>query len=530
MTKKKTLHEIKEGFKLVHNDLYDYTKFNEYFGTDTKITIICKEHGEFNQTPYKHLKGQGCSKCGKIKTQEKHKDTKDIFINKAKIKHDNKYDYSKVDYKSSNIKVIIICKDHGEFEQMPNNHLQGNGCPNCRLDMMGKWNKSNKDEFISKAIMEHGNRYDYSKVDYKGSKIEITIICTEHGEFSQQPSVHLSGCGCNTCGIITRSLLKKKTQEEFINKAINKNGDKYDYSKVNYTGNNDNIIIICKEHGEFKQTPQTHLSGSGCNKCGKISSSLKQRSTTEDFVSKATIIHDNKFDYSKVNYINTKTKVIIICKIHGDFEQTPTEHLSGCGCYTCGRINTALKQKSSTEEFISKANIIHNNSYVYEKVNYNTAREKVIIICKTHGEFQQIPDSHLRGIGCPNCRPNYSKKQIEWLNLLSKLNNINIQHAMNGIEFTIPSTKYKADGYCENTNTIYEFHGDLWHGNPKLFKPNDTSYFGVKYGKLYKKTLEREKLIKDLGYNLVVMWEYDWNKINKSVKILQRKFRNSKPH
>ena len=94
----------------------------------------------------------------------------------------------------------------------------------------------------------------------------------------------------------------------------------------------------------------------------------------------------------------------------------------------------------------------------------------------------------------------------------------------------ILNTRFHADGYCKETNTIYEFHGDLWHGNPKLYDKNNISYFGIKYGELYEKTLEREQLIKDLGYNLVVMWEYDWNKINKSIKILQRKFRNSKLH
>ena len=446
------------------------------------------------------------------------------------MKHSDKYNYSKVKYINSNTKVIIICKEHGEFPQQPNNHLQGNGCPDCRLDIMGKWNKSNNDEFISKSIIVHGNIYDYSKVDYKGSTIEVVIICKEHGEFTQQPSVHLSGCGCNTCGIITRSLLKKKTQEEFINEAINEHGDKYDYSKVDYINTKNKIIIICKLHGEFEQTPSDHLSGRGCNICGRNNMIIKQRISNEEFISKAIIIHGDKYDYSKVNYINTKNKIIIICKLHGEFEQTPSEHLSCCGCNICGRNNMIIKQRSSNEEFIPKAIIIHGDKYDYSKVNYITAREKIIINCKKHGDFQQTPDSHLRGVSCPYCKPNFSKKQIEWLNFIQMLYNINIQHAINGNEFIIPTTKYKADGYCQETNTIYEFHGDLWHGNPKLYDKNNTSYFGIKYGELYENTLKREHLIKDLGYNLVVMWEYNWNKINKSIKILQRKFRNSKYH
>jgi hypothetical protein len=527
MPKSKTKEQFIIEAKEKHGDKYDYSKL-VYINTDTKIIIICKEHGDFPQTPYKHLKGQGCKLCGKMRTTEKQRDTKDKFIEKAIMKHGDKYNYSKVKYINSNTKIIIICKEHGEFPQQPNNHLQGNGCPDCHLDIMGKWNKSNNDEFISKSIIVHGNRYDYSKVDYKGSNIEVIIICKEHGEFSQQPSVHLSGCGCNTCGIITRSLLKKKTQEEFINEAINEHGDKYDYSKICYTGNNDNVIIICKEHGEFTQTPHSHLSGCGCNTCGKISSSIKQRSSSEEFISKAIIIHGDKYEYLKVDYINNNTKIIIICKEHGEFTQSPCDHLSGCGCNICGRNNMIKKQRSSTEEFISKAIITHSNKYDYSKVNYITAREKVIIICKKHGDFPQTPDSHLRGVGCPDCKPNYSEKQIEWLKFIEVLHKINIQHAMNGGEFTIPTTKYKADGYCKDTNAIYEFHGDLWHGNPKIFNSNDTSFFGVKYGELYQNTLQREQLIRDLGYNLVVMWEHDWNNINKSIKILQRKFRSNR--
>jgi len=138
-----------------------------------------------------------------------------------------------------------------------------------------------------------------------------------------------------------------------------------------------------------------------------------------------------------------------------------------------------------------------------------------------------LPRVHLRPTGCHTCSPKkFSKKQIEWLNFIQTLNGITIQHAMNGNEHTILNTRYKADGYCLETNTIYEFHGDLWHGNPNLYNPDDISFFGVKYGELYEKTVERENIIKELGYNLVVMWESDWNIINKSIRCLQRKFRN----
>lgn len=119
MMKKKKLDEIKEEFKLVHGNLYDYSKFNEYFGTHIKITIICKEHGEFEQTTKSHIKGAGCIKCGYIYMKNKQKSNVIEFIKKAKLKHGDNYDYSKVEYINATTKVIIICKEHGEFLQTP---------------------------------------------------------------------------------------------------------------------------------------------------------------------------------------------------------------------------------------------------------------------------------------------------------------------------------------------------------------------------------------------------------------------------
>ena len=152
--------------------------------------------------------------------------------------------------------------------------------------------------------------------------------------------------------------------------------------------------------------------------------------------------------------------------------------------------------------------------------------EKFIIICKEHGEFLQRPACHNLGMGCRKCISRHSKSQIKWLDFISSYNKIQIQHAENKGEYIIPNTRYSADGYCEETNTIYEFHGDFWHGNPKKYNPIDMNIVTNKtYGELYQNTIEREKQIKDPGYNLVVIWESDWSKINKSIKTIQNIFR-----
>jgi G:T-mismatch repair DNA endonuclease (very short patch repair protein) len=133
--------------------------------------------------------------------------------------------------------------------------------------------------------------------------------------------------------------------------------------------------------------------------------------------------------------------------------------------------------------------------------------------------------------GCPSCQSHktYSQNQIKWLNFIQIFYNINIQHAENGGEFCIPETNYKADGYCKETNTIYEYHGDYWHGNPIIYNKEQINKSCKKsFGKLYQMTLEREIIIKKLGYKLIIIWENDWKKISKSIKLLQHIFRNKK--
>ena len=163
---------------------------------------------------------------------------------------------------------------------------------------------------------------------------------------------------------------------------------------------------------------------------------------------------------------------------------------------------------------------------IIQKLIIQKQEIKYVLFAKQHGEFIQTPNDHLSGCGCPKCYNKYSKSQIEWLNFVSKYYNITIQHAENNGEHDILNSKYKADGFCQETNTIYEYHGDYWHGNPKVFDKNlINDKKKMSFGDIYKETIERETFIKEQGYNLVVMWEYDWKKINNSVKQLQKIFK-----
>ena len=200
----------------------------------------------------------------------------------------------------------------------------------------------------------------------------------------------------------------RSTTKEFIEKARKIHGDKYDYSKVNYTKNNVKVCIICPEHGEFWQRPDKHLAGHGCPNCCKTGI----KSNTDDFIKKSREIHGDKYDYSKVEYINNRTKVCIICPEHGEFWQTPNSHLNGNGCFECSYIERGKDKRLTTEEFIEKAKKIHGDKYDYSKTVYSTWFEKVCMICPKHGEVWQTPASHLHGFGCPKCHQSLMERYI----------------------------------------------------------------------------------------------------------------------
>ena len=407
--KKLTREKFIEKAKQVHGDKYDYSKV-EYINSQTKVCIICPEHGEFWQKPNSHLLGYGCNKCAIEKRSKLATKTTDSFIERAKKVHGDKYDYSKVDYKGKGMNVCIICPKHGEFWQTPHNHLSGAGCPKCKNEYISKKYSDTTETFIEKAKKVHGDKYDYSKVNYINSRTKVCIVCPEHGEFWQRPNNHLNGWGCSKCSNEKTHEKQRLTTEEFIERAIEVHGKKYDYSKVNYINNQTKVCIICHEkdeygieHGEFWQTPNNHLNGDECPRCSK-----KYKCTTEEFIQKAKLVHGNKYDYSQVEYINSKRKVCIICPEHGEFWQKPSQHLiTNCPCQKCSCIIR------TTEDFINKAILIHGNKYNYSKVEYKGKDIKVCIICPEHGEFWQSTGSHLSGNGCCKCSETKLENTIE---------------------------------------------------------------------------------------------------------------------
>ena len=226
--------------------------------------------------------------------------------------------------------------------------------------------------------------------------------------------------------------------------------------------------------------------------------------TKDSFIEKASKIHGNKYDYSKTVYIKAKEKVIITCNIHGDFLQTPEVHNQGKGCRKCANIKLKNERISNVKQFIEKSNLIHNNKYSYELVDYNGSFIKVKIKCNNHGIFEQTPDKHLQGKGCPKCSHHISNSEIEIQKLISdlgfKIESRN-RKLLNGKELDI---------YIPSLNKAIEFNGKYWHYSKKYFIPGKHS--------------NKSNLCREKGIKLLHIREDLWLKNKEKMKQVVVKF------
>lgn len=509
----------------------------------------------------------------------------EAFIKKAKSIHgENTYDYSKTVYVRSKDEVIVGCYDHGDFNITPNAHISGVGCHERH-----PWPKK---IFIERARKVHGDLFGYDNVNWIEYTGIVFITCRKHGDVEVKALGHVKGTGCYKCDAEAHEemLLNKKKKKaidkhlQFLAKAREKHGDRYDYSLCIFVRSHDKVIIICRIHGRFEQIAKTHVGDppSGCPTCAD----MDHRKTTEEFIADATSVHGQRYDYSEVVYILCNELIRIICRIHGVFMQIPSQHLSGRGCHKCSK--TALQ---TTEMFIARAITTHGKRYDYHDVQYIASDVKVCIGCYIHGAFYQTPAHHLDGQNCPSCnalrrsvaeyirdvkkvhgdrydyshivkldritdvipigcsvhgifeqradyhlysksncqkcaRAHFSRVSIEWLEFKEVQDNCTILHAMNGKEHRIPNTRFSVDGYSSASNKVYEFLGDFYHGNPQIYDPDDVNKVTKRtFGDLYTKTMVRKDLIISKGYVYEDIWEHDWKRAVKAVVKLQRAWR-----
>jgi very-short-patch-repair endonuclease/predicted nucleic-acid-binding Zn-ribbon protein len=271
--------------------------------------------------------------------------------------------------------------------------------------------KMTTDDFIRKAKEVHGDKYDYSEVDYKNQYTPVKIICPIHGAFMQTAS-HLRGAGCNKCGQIRSNEKQTRSGDDFINKVKEVHGNKYDFSKTNYSKALNKVVVTCPNHGDFLVRADHLLRGQGCPKCAQENTGKANKLTRDEFITKSNLVHDDKYDYSQVEYDGVNIPVKIICPLHGEFLQTPNNHMNGNGCKKCGFESISKNNISNTEDFIKSAKIVHGDKYDYSQVDYKLNTTPVKIKCSIHGEFVQSPAAHLRGQGCPICQESTGEKLV----------------------------------------------------------------------------------------------------------------------
>lgn len=412
------------------------------------------------------------------------------WLNKWNTTHGDKYDYSNVtSVANATAKVEIKCRKHRVFTQTATAHGNGQGCPKCAIEYRKTKQSTTKKEFIEKAVSIYGDKYNYSEILFIDLFTKIIITCKQHGDFSITPTYHLRNGKCPECTKNEQWIYENK--ETFTSEANKVHNNYYNYENSIFKKKHSLITIKCLKHGSFTTTPFKHVNGTRCPKCKITSSGRIRGGNNDDFVFKANMKHSNKYDYSKVTYIDAKTPIIITCPTHGDFKQRPNDHLTTDGCKKCGVEKRALEASLGTNDFIQRARKVHSDFYTYDKTVYGTKNtDRVIITCPKHDDFQQQPMLHLIGRGCPKCGYSASKPQKELEEYLYTITDkeiiVNDRKALKGKEL---------DFYIPELKLAIEFNGIYWHSSSK----KDKNYHQLKTMKCMK-----------LGIRLIHVWSDDW--------------------
>lgn len=285
------------------------------------------------------------------------------------------------------------------------------------------------------------------------------------------------------------------TREQFIVKAHSVHGDRYDYPDQVWNGARP-LQIICRIHGLFRQRRGEHFAGHGCHTCGG-----RKRRNTEQYIADAKAVHGDRFTYDRTVFVKTTDKLIVTCPEHGDFSINAHSLLAGKGCVDCSGL-----RRRTTEEFIAVARERYGDRYDYSLVEYVNSNVDVTIICASHGPFIQKPVYHLvNAVGCPICTYSVSKPETSWLD------DLGIDMSLRQARIRLEGKSRSVDAFDPSTNTVYEFWGSWWHGDPKVFPPDGFHKVAKKtYAELYRRTMEKRKLILAAGYRLVEVWESEY--------------------
>lgn len=337
-----TTQEFVARAREVHGDRYDYS-LTLYISTKTKVVIGCPEHGDFEQVPNRHLSdGRGCPQCTQARVADKARLTTEEFVERAQEVHEGAYDYSMTTYTGARAKVRITCPEHGPFDVTATSHInKAVGCPECTRRRVSASMRTNPDEWLARLRSVLGeDRYDYRETKYVDRTTDVRVFCKEHGPFTRKPHRLISGTGCSECRRTSSQKAGGRsvrwTTEQFVGRAREIYGDRYDYSQVDYSTAWTKVTIVCAVHGPFQKAPVEHIHrGRGCAKCAHHDRARRSMQSTEDWVAKAKEVHGNAYGYSASEYNGAKVPVTVICHTHGAFMTHPEAHLRGSGCARC---------------------------------------------------------------------------------------------------------------------------------------------------------------------------------------------------
>lgn len=453
---KKTTEQFITDAIRIHGNNYDYSKVN-YETRSKKVVIICKKHGEFLKTPELHIKGQGCRICnGYVALTQK------SFLERSQNKHGELYDYSQTQVKTKHDKVVIICKTHGDFEQLPSNHIKGQGCPKCAQILRTKNQRYTTQEFLNSVRTIHLNKYDYSKVDYVNSQTKVEIICPKHGSFNMKPNSHYNGQGCPRCGRIDAKNNIALDYSVFLERAELVHHNRYVYQKDTYVNYTSKMNMFCDEHGFFEQTPHSHISmKTGCPKCGVLNTAKKNQIGWDAVHDLFLVAHGSKYEYDQKTFTDVSSKMKIKCSRHGWFSQKPHIHYGGSGCIKCAYVESGEKKQIDFKEFVSRSILKHGYKFNYDKAKYTDIFTPIEIECSKHGAFFQIPVNHYKGSGCPRC---ISSRGETLVRVILEQQNIRFEEQKTFADLT-HKNKLRCDFYLPDYNTVIEYNG-LQHYEP----------------------------------------------------------------
>ena len=389
-----------------------------YTDSQSPIKITCKEHGSFLRAPVRFLRGITCPKCGENRRNNSRRLSLEQVLDRLKETHWAALSFKIDNYLNNRQTIEVACEVHGKFISTVGNLLSGKGCKKCGDISSGKKRTLSTKQWIEQAKQLHGNTYDYSLTTYEGAHNKVTLLCQKHGEFQIRASNHIhKKQGCRRCAQPNASAKTKiatirkarVSAEQFLKRFEEQHPDGLLSIQIEeYTNMHSKITVTCRLHGSFKALPSNLVRKTGCPKCASEIAGDKRRISQTTFVKRCQKAHGNIYNYDLVDYTTMAQKVTIVCPIHGAWEAIAANHVQGkSGCPVCDRTKTkdrfASINRISKSVFFARCEAIHSGKYDYSQADFTGVTEKILVICKEHGAFKQLANSHLSGKGCPKC-------------------------------------------------------------------------------------------------------------------------------